>query len=33
VGPSGFVLEGSKYSRQHGKKAVPAQIVSGLVIT
>ena len=31
VGPDGFVLAGANYACQHGKKAVLAQIVSGLV--
>jgi len=33
VGPDGFVLAGANYARQHGKRAVPAQIVCGLVTT
>ena len=32
VGPDGFVLAGANYARQHGKRVVSAQIVSGLVI-
>jgi len=32
VGPYCFVLAGANYTRQHGKRAVPAQIISGLVI-
>jgi len=32
VGPYRFVLAGANYTRQHGKRAVPAQIISGLVI-
>ena len=31
VGPDGFVLAGANYACQHGKRAVPAQIVSGLM--
>ena len=31
VGPDGFVLAGANYTCQHGKRVVPAQIVSGLM--
>ena len=31
VGPDGFVLAGANYACQHGKRAVPAQIISGLM--
>jgi len=32
VGPYPFVLAGANYARQHGKRGVPAQIISGLVL-